>query len=357
MGIPFVSWPRVFADSYGSSGSERSSRPENAAGEEPVLRRVVPAAIVVAAIGSAIVLIANAALTGLQLGGIQVGPVLGAADSNFVPAGAPIGQIGSDPGDPDDPWSAAAPPGGVIVQTPGPTAGPNATGTLRIPVPKNLPTGPRRVAIQAGHWKSDEAPDELRRLIPQTGAEWEGVTEVEINLDIAQRVGVILNSKGIAVDLLPTTIPVGYVADAFVALHADSDGVGVNNGFKMAHGARRGPYEDALLNDIKDAFGAATGLNYDPTHISNNMKGYFAFSWSRFQHAVAAHTPAVILEMGYVSSDDDRALMLDKPDLLAAAISDGILKFLSDTPRSKIFGQDLVVPAFPSRPSRPSSSP
>ena len=65
---------------------------------------------------------------------------------------------------------------------------------------------------------SDEAPDELRRLIPQTGAEWEGVTEVEINLDIAQRVGVILNSKGVAVDILPTTIPVGYVADAFVAL-------------------------------------------------------------------------------------------------------------------------------------------
>jgi N-acetylmuramoyl-L-alanine amidase len=207
------------------------------------------------------------------------------------------------------------------------------------------------VAIQAGHWKSDEAPDELRRLIPQTGAEWEGITEVEINLDIAQRVGVILNSKGIAVDILPTTIPVGYVADAFVALHADSDGVGVNSGFKMAHGARRGPYEDALMNDVKDAYGAATGLNYDPTHITSQMRGYYPFSWSRFQHAVAAHTPAVILEMGYVSSDDDRALMLDKPDLLATAIAEGVMKFLAETPRSKIFGQDLVVPAFPSRPS------
>jgi N-acetylmuramoyl-L-alanine amidase len=87
------------------------------------------------------------------------------------------------------------------------------------------------------------------------------------------------------------------------------------------------------------------------------MKGYFAFSWSRFQHAVAAHTPAVILEMGYVSSDSDRALMLDKPDLLATAIAGGIVKFLDETPRSKIFGQDLVVPAFPSRPARPSSNP
>ena len=322
------------------------------------MRRAFPAAVAIAAVLAALVIVANTALTGIQLGELKLGPVLGpAADPNFVPAGAPLGQIGSDPDDPSDPWSAAAPPGGVIVQTPGPTAGPNAAGSIRIPIPRNVPTGPRRVAIQAGHWKSDEAPDELRRLIPQTGAAWEGVTEVEINLDIAQRVSVILNSKGVAVDVLPVTIPVGYVADAFVALHADSDGVGENSGFKMAHGARRGPYEDALLNDIKDSYGAATGLDYDPIHITNSMRGYFAFNWSRFQHAVAAHTPAVILEMGYVSSDDDRALMLDRADLVANSIADGIMKFLNDTPRSQIFGHDLVVPAFPSRPSKPSSSP
>jgi N-acetylmuramoyl-L-alanine amidase len=306
----------------------------------------------------AILFVANTAMSGLQLGGIRIGPVIGpAADPNYVPAGAPLGMIGSDPDDPDDPWSAAAPPGGVILQTPGPTASVGTSSTIRIPVPRNVPTGPRRVAIQAGHWKSDEAPDELRRLIPQTGAEWEGVTEVEINLDIAERVGVILNSKGIAVDILPTTIPVGYVADAFVALHGDSDGVGINSGFKMAHGSRRGPYEDALLSDIKDSYGAATGLDYDATHITNNMKNYFAFNWSRYQHAVAAHTPAVILEMGYVSSDDDRALMLDRADVVANSVADGVMKFLNDTPRSKIFGQDLVVPAFPSRPSRPTANP
>lgn len=321
------------------------------------MSRALSAAIAAAVI-AAVVLAANTTLTGVRLGELKLDSVLGlGSDPNFVPAGAPLGQIGSDPDDPNDPWSAAAPPGGVIVQTPGPTAGPSATGTLRIPIPKNVPAGPRRVAIQAGHWKSDEAPDELRRLIPQTGAAWEGVTEVEINLDIAQRVSVILNSKGIAVDVLPTTIPVGYVADAFVALHADSDGVGENSGFKMAHGARRGPYEDALLNDIKDAYGAATGLDYDARHVTRNMTGYFGFSWTRFQHAVAPHTPAVILEMGYVSSDDDRALMLDRADLVANSIADGIMKFLTDTPRSQIFGQDLVVPAFPSRPARPTSIP
>ena len=148
------------------------------------MSRALSAAVAIAAVLAALVIVANTALTGIQLGELKLGPVLGpAADPNFVPAGAPLGQIGSDPDDPSDPWSAAAPPGGVIVQT----AAPNATGSLRIPIPKNVPTGPRRVAIQAGHWKSDEAPDELRRLIPETGAEWEGVTEVEINLDIDRR--------------------------------------------------------------------------------------------------------------------------------------------------------------------------
>jgi N-acetylmuramoyl-L-alanine amidase len=314
------------------------------------LRRFA-ASLTLAAVVAGIIVVANTIASGaMRLAGVQIGG--STSDASYVPAGAPLGMIGSDPDDPDDPWSAAAPPGGVILQTPGPTAGPNATGTLRVPIPKNVPTGPRRVGIQVGHWKTEDAPDELRRLIPQTGAAWEGVTEVEINLDIAQRVAAILGAKGIAVDVLPVTIPVGYTADAFVALHADSDGVGENSGFKMAHSARRGPYENALLNDIRDSYAAATGLDYDAIHVTRNMTGYYSANWTRFQHAVSPYTPAVILEMGYVSNDDDRALMLDKADVVANAISTGILTFLSQTPRSKIFGQELVVPAFPARPVR-----
>ena len=224
----------------------------------------------------AVVLVANAAVSGA----VVTRAVTAAVDPGFVPAGAPLGQIGTDPGDPDDPWSAAAPPGGVILQTPGPSASPGALGTLRVPLPKNIPIGPRRVGIQVGHWKTDEAPPELTKLVVQTGASWEGVNEVDLNLDIAQRVAVLLNSSGIAVDILPTTIPPGYLADAVVALHADSDGVGELSGFKMAHSARRGPYEDALLNDVKTAYAKATGLDYDGTHISNAMRGYYVFSWT-----------------------------------------------------------------------------
>ncbi|HEV8471084.1 MAG TPA: N-acetylmuramoyl-L-alanine amidase [Candidatus Limnocylindria bacterium] len=325
-------------------------RRENARGEAGILTRALAGLVALVAAGVAAVLVLNSAGAGVAVTRF----VAQAADPNYVPAGAPLGMIGSDPDDPTDPWSAAAPPGGAIVQMPGPTASPSATGTIRIPVPRTIPTGPRRVGIQVGHWKTDEAPDELRRLIPQTGAAWEGLTEVDVNLDVAQRLAVILGGKGIAVDILPVTVPPGYIADAVVAIHADSDGVGQWSGFKMAHSARRGPYEDALLAAIKKAYGDATGMEYDATHISNAMKGYYFFNWSRYQHSVSPYTPSVILELGYLSSDDDRALMLDHPDKLAGGIADGILKFLSDTPRSKIFGQELVVPAFPSRPTRTS---
>jgi N-acetylmuramoyl-L-alanine amidase len=319
----------------------RSSRPE--------LRSIRRRPRVIAALGGAVAILAAVILmaNALAAGAPIVRAIGNASESGFVPAGAPLGMIGTDPGDPDDPWSAAAPPGGAIVQSPGASANPGSAASIRVPIPKNVPVGPRRVGIQVGHWKTDEAPDELRRLIPQTGASWEGMNEVEVNLDVAQRIAVKLNAKGIAVDILPTTVPSGYVADAVVALHADSDGTGERSGFKMAHNARRGPYEDALLASIKKAYGNATGLAYDSAHITRNMTGYYLFSWSRYQHVVSPYTPGVILEMGYLSNDDDRALMLDKPDLLATAIADGILTFLNDTPRSKLFGQELVVPGFP----------
>jgi len=222
-------------------------------------------------------------------------------------------------------------------------------GFVRIAPPK-VPDGPRRVGIQAGHWMTDNVPPELQKLEDQTGASWEGINEVDINLDIAERVATLLRSKGLAVDVLPTTIPAGYVADAVVALHADSDGVGENSGFKMAHSTRRSPYEDQLLNDVKDEYAAATGLDYDATHVTRNMTNYYLFSWNRFRSSTSPFTPSVILEMGYLSNDGDRALMTDQADIVATGIANGILRFLGEVPSTAIFGKDLVLPptrAFP----------
>ena len=234
-------------------------------------------------------------------------------------------------------------------------------GYVRIAPPK-VPDGPRRVGIQAGHWMTGNVPPELQRLETQTGASWDGHNEVDINLDIARRVAALLKSQGLAVDILPTTIPAGYVADAFVSLHADSDGVGEKSGFKIAHAVRRGPYEDEFQRDLTDEYAAATGLAYDVFGVTRSMTGYYGLTWSRYRSATSPFTPSLILEMGFISNDDDRALMIDDADTVAKGIANGILRFLNEVPSTAIFGKDLVLPptrAFPipTETARPTSAP
>ncbi len=236
------------------------------------------------------------------------------------------------------------------------TAPGDPPGWVRIPKPA-VPAGPRRVGIQAGHWRTSEAPPELRQLLAQTGASFGEITEWEMNLEIAERVAEILRAKGIVVDILPTIIPAGYVADAFVALHSDGDETGEKNGFKLAHSTRRTPHEDALQRSLTAEYGAATGLAYDPQGVSRNMTGYFAFSWSRVRYATSPFTPSVILEMGFLTNRHDRNLIVNEQELLANAIASGILKFLDATPREALFGQDLVVPPLRSRFPTPTPTP
>ncbi|HYK97703.1 MAG TPA: N-acetylmuramoyl-L-alanine amidase [Candidatus Acidoferrales bacterium] len=267
--------------------------------------------------------------------------VLATADPDLVavPAGAPLpvlqSDLTSDPTDDDSFKPAISPAGGSFIR--------RSTNSIVLRVPKP-PQGPRRVGIQVGHWKTDQVPPELYKLVGATGAIWNDVREVDINMDIANRVSAILTKAGVVVDLLPTTVPEGYVADAFLALHTDSDGIGELSGFKMADGPLRGPFEDRLLKDVRDAYAKATGMDYDAAHVGVDMRYYYAFNWARFLHATSAHTPAAILEMGYVSSDDDRAILTQQPDSVAAAIASGLLKFLADTPRAQIFHDDIVVP-------------
>src|SRR5258708_12238282 len=82
-------------------------------------------------------------------------------------------------------------------------------------------------------------------------------------MESANRAADLLRSHGYVVDILPTTVPMGYLADAFIALHMDGDGTGENSGFKLAHGSRRGPYEQQLLDDVSQEFGPATRLPLD----------------------------------------------------------------------------------------------
>lgn len=190
------------------------------------------------------------------------------------------------------------------------------------------PDGPTKVALQVGHWKTDEVPDELYRLRGNTGASGGGKSEWEVNYAIAEATKELLETQNIAVELLPATVPPQYYADAFVSIHADGSEDPAKSGYKLATSRRDASGKAGkLLSYIEDTYGYATNLEIDP-NVTRNMRGYYAFSWRRYEHATHPMTPAVILETGFLSSASDRRLIVNNPDRAAEGLANGILEFL-----------------------------
>lgn len=190
------------------------------------------------------------------------------------------------------------------------------------------PEGPVKVALQAGHWKSNEAPEEQKRLRGNTGATGGGKSEWEVNMRIAEETAKLLKEKGINVEILPTTIPPQYFADVFVSIHADGNLDTDKSGYKAAVPRRdmTGNADD-LLKFIEEEYEKSTGLIKDP-NVTRNMRGYYAFGWWRYDHAVHPMTTSIILETGFLTSPSDRRIIVDKPEVSAKGLSEGIIKYL-----------------------------
>ena len=237
--------------------------------------------------------------------------------------------------------AAPAPPAEAAADNPcdrppGPLPAPNSPGAgdfwqvFRTPLPPSPvwnPPGPKRVGLQAGHWRVEEVPPELGRL--GGGSSGGGRAEWEVNLDVAQRAAALLEQAGVEVDVLPSTIPPRYRAHAFLAIHADGDESGRIRGYKLARAvfSATPQADDELLESLYDAYGRATGLPRDDAHISRRMTGYYAFNSRRYCHAVAPGTPSAIIEMGFLTSAADRQLLLGNPDAAAEGIARGLLRY------------------------------
>ena len=187
------------------------------------------------------------------------------------------------------------------------------------------------MGIQAGHWKEAELPAELASLRGSTGAEGPGWREVDVNLAVANQAAALLRNMGVTVDVLPATVPVHYAADAFLALHGDANPDSRLSGYKLARArwSRIPGADDALISAVSAAFSAATGLAEHRATITEAMRQYYAFDWPDLDHAVAPTTPSAILEMGFLTTASDRKLMLERQDLLARGVAQGIARFLS----------------------------
>lgn len=224
-----------------------------------------------------------------------------------------------EPAPPAEP--AESPPPPADTPPPGPTAWPT-------PTPRAAGTPPR-VGLQVGHLRSNELPDELAHLRTSTGARWGSVTEAQLNLDIVNRVKPLLEAQGVIVDVLPATVPPGYEADAFLAIHADGSRSAAPRGWKLATPWRASAASKLLLERVGAAYGPATGLPNDAGGVTVNMRGYYAFNWRRHTHSVAATTPAIIVEIGFMTNAADRGVILGQPDRVARGIADGVLDYLA----------------------------
>ena len=193
------------------------------------------------------------------------------------------------------------------------------------------PEGPPRIALQAGHWKNSELPDEFKRLREQGGgSSGGGKREWEVNLAIAQETKEILEEEGFEVEILPATIPPSYWADVFVAIHADGSSDLATSGFKVASSWRDFTGKAfRLVSLFEREYAKATDMNLDP-NVTRNMKGYYAFSWWRYEYAIHPMTTAVIIETGFLTNWRDRQMLINTPKKPAQAIADTIVMFLTE---------------------------
>jgi N-acetylmuramoyl-L-alanine amidase len=138
----------------------------------------------------------------------------------------------------------------------------------------------------------------------------------------------------VAVDLLPATVPPGYAADAFVAVHADRDMEQHWRGYKVAASAISGNPDGSrlLAQDVGVEYAVGSNLPPDvrPDAITPAMRFYYAFNTRSFKHAIAAQVPAAIIETGFVSDPEDRDLLFGNQDTAALALAKGIERFLAE---------------------------
>jgi N-acetylmuramoyl-L-alanine amidase len=175
------------------------------------------------------------------------------------------------------------------------------------------PIPPLKVGIVAGHWLSD-----VGATCP------DGLTEVEINVAVAQLVVSMLSRSGYDAEMLAEFSPDlhGYEASALVSIHADSCNVPEATGFKVARVSSSlvPELEDRLVDCLIQEYQEATGLPFHQHSITYDMTEYHAF------YEIAPETPAAIIEIGFMAAD--RRLLTKRQDLVAEGIVNGIKNFL-----------------------------
>ena len=178
-------------------------------------------------------------------------------------------------------------------------------------------SGPH-IGIVAGHWGNDSG-----AVCP------DGLTELDINLNIATLVKQKLTDLGYEVDLLKEFDPLltDYFANALVSIHADSCAY-VNDqapGFKVAAalGSKQTQQDKSgrLTSCLRARYAEATGLVVHNS-VTPDMTFYHAFD------EINNETTSAIIEVGFMNLD--RQILTQQPELIADGVVNGILCYLNN---------------------------
>jgi len=173
-----------------------------------------------------------------------------------------------------------------------------------------------RIGIVAGHWGG----------VDPGAVCSDGLTEVEVNLEVATRAKEKLTAAGFDVDLLEEFDDrlEGYEALAVVSVHADTCQFIDENasGFKVAAALASISPEKAsrLAACLRSRYEQETGLRFHAGSVSAHMSGYHAFD------EIHSDTTAAIIETGFLNLD--RQILTQQPDRLAEGIARGVLCFI-----------------------------
>jgi N-acetylmuramoyl-L-alanine amidase len=179
-----------------------------------------------------------------------------------------------------------------------------------------------RVGIVAGHYSTDPNLQDPGAVCP------DGLTEEQVNYDIAYLVYQKLQTLGYQVDLLQEWDPAlrGYQAAALVSIHNDTCEY-INDkatGFKVASAIVSAiPENDTRLTDcLIDRYQKDTGMKFHYNSITSDMTQYHNF------YEVNSQTPAAIIETGFLNLD--RVMLTEHKDIVAQGIVDGILCYINN---------------------------
>lgn len=158
----------------------------------------------------------------------------------------------------------------------------------------------------------------------------DGLTEAQVNLDVATRVKAGLEANGFRVDLLDEFDPRldKYQALALVSIHNDSCEY-INDlatGFKVAGALESGARNESarLAACLTNRYSRATGLSFHANTVTRDMTQYHSF------YEIAATTPAAIIETGFLNLD--RKILTEEPQRVAQGVIDGIICYARGEP-------------------------